>query len=163
MQMSSDHGSIPVMFKPAGEDLHGTVLLRFVTECKIIQGSVPPSLSPSLTAIFRILCFLIATQLTCPLSSPTVFAPLLQKVSFFPQIQHWQMVESSHPAQSAFTLRSLERSALSCTALLCSRGGRRFAVMAFSCLSSSLFTFSSSANSCRICTDAASEEVWGKN
>lgn len=88
--MSSDHGSIPVMFKPAGEDLHGTVLLRFVTECKrnasvlLIQGSVPPSLSPSLTAIFRILCFLIATQLTCPLSSPTVFAPLLQKVSFSP-------------------------------------------------------------------------------
>lgn len=47
------------------------------------------------------------------------------------------------------TLRSLERSVLSCTARLCSSGGRRFAVMAFSCLSRSLFTFSNPARSWR--------------
>lgn len=45
---------------------------------------------------------------------------------------------------------------LSCTARLCSSGGRRFAVIAFSCLSRSLVTFSSPARSWRPRTDAAS-------
>lgn len=54
------------------------------------------------------------------------------------------------------TLRSLARSALSCTARPCSSGGRRMAVMAFSCRSRSLATLSKPASSWRPCRSEAS-------
>lgn len=54
------------------------------------------------------------------------------------------------------TLRSLARSALSCTARPCSSGGRRMAVMAFSCRSRSLATLSKLASSWRPCRSEAS-------
>lgn len=49
------------------------------------------------------------------------------------------------PCPALGTLRSLARSALSCTARPCSSGGRRMAVMAFSCRSRSLATLTSQA------------------
>lgn len=54
------------------------------------------------------------------------------------------------------TLRSLARSALSCTARPCSSGGRRIPVMAFSCRSRSLATLSKPASSCRPCRSETS-------
>lgn len=55
-------------------------------------------------------------------------------------------------------MRSLARSALSCTARPCSSGGLRIPVTAFSCRSRSLATLSKPASSCRPCRSEASVE-----
>lgn len=85
----------------------------------------------------------------CSWARGVLTAPSMLRTALETRSGAWSLFSTICLLPQLRTFRSLERSVLSCTARLCSSGGRRFAVIAFSCLSRSLFTLSRPARSWR--------------